>query len=140
MELDATELSERIRARKLPEAVATIATRGGPAVHPALEFRAESVWAPSWSVIEESGRADLVPLWNCGMTTYYSAADGTFVEWSAEADEPWRVFTTFAELVRSLLTDLYEDEVDDDDRRRIARLLLPNRLVRYALRPENRDV
>ena len=139
MERDAKELEAGIRARGLPEAVVALALHGGPTVHPALEYRAESVWAPSWAVIEHSGRVDLLPLWSCGTTTYYSAADGTFLEWNAEEDEPWRTFATFAELVRSLLTDLYEDEVEEDDRRQIARLLLPRRLVRRALRPEDRD-
>lgn len=140
MELDAEQLGERIRARGLPEAVVVLATQGGAGVHPALEYRAESVWAPSWSVIEQSGRADLVPLWACGTTSYYSAADSTFVEWSAEEDKPWRVFATFAELVRSLLTDLYEDEVDQRACRAIAGQLLPRELVQDALRPENRQV
>jgi len=140
MEWDADELSARIRERALPEAVVVIATEGGTAAHQALEYRVESVWSPAWSVIEHSGRSDLVPLWVCGTTAFLSAEDGTFLEWDAEEDQPWRAFATFAALVRSLLTDLYEDEVDDRDRREIARMLLPRAKVRRALRPEPRDV
>ena len=139
MEWDATELADRIRERALPEVVVAMATEGGAAVHPALEFRAESVWSPAWSVIEHSGRSDLVPLWGCGTTVALSAGDATFLEWDAEEERPWRTFADFTELVRSLLTDLYEDEVDDRDRREIARMLLPRAKVRRALRPEQRD-
>lgn len=139
MEWDATELADRIRERALPDAVVVMATEGGAAAHQALEYRAESVWSPAWSVIEHSGRSDLVPLWVCGTTVALSAGDGTFLEWDAEEDRPWRTFADFAELVRSLLTDLYEDEADDRDRREIARMLLPRTKVRRALRPERRD-
>ena len=139
MDHDAAELSARIRARGLPESVVTIASAGGTALHRALEYRAESVWSPAWSVIEHAGRADLVPLWVCGTTAFLSAGDGTFLEWNAEEDHPWRTFATFTDLVRSLLTDLYEDEVDERDRRAIARLLLRRGEVRSALRPEDRS-
>lgn len=139
MEWDAAELAARIRARGLPESVVTISTAGGTALHRALEYRAESVWSPAWSVIERSGRDDLVPLWMCGTTAFLSAEDGTFLEWDAEEDHPWRTFVTFTDLVRSLLTDLYEDEVDDRGRRAIARLLVPRSEVRSALRPEDRS-
>ncbi|MEU3273043.1 hypothetical protein ABZ639_19555 [Saccharomonospora sp. NPDC006951] len=138
MEPTAEELAERIRARALPEAVVTIATRGGESAHRALGYRAESVWSPSWSVIEHSARTDLVPLWTCGTTTVFSAEDGTFLEWDAEEDQPWRTFPEFPAAVRSLLTDLYEDEVDDDDLRAVAELLLPADQVDDALRPEDR--
>ena len=117
----------------------TIATRGGAAAQHALEYRAESVWSPAWSVIEHSGRSDLVPLWVCGTTAVLSAEDGTFLEWDAEEDRPWRAFADFSALVRSLLTDLYEDDVDERDRLEIARMLLPRMKVRRALRPEQRD-
>lgn len=138
MEPTGEELAERIRARALPEAVVTIATRGGESVHPALGYRAELVWSPSWSVIEHSARTDLVPLWACGTTTVFSAGDGTFLEWDAEEDHPWMTFPDFPAAVRSLLTDLYEDEVDDDDLRAVAELLLPADQVEDALRPEDR--
>ncbi|UZF48511.1 hypothetical protein [Rhodococcus rhodochrous] len=138
MEPTGEELTKRIRARTLPEAVVTIATRGGESVHPALEYRAGSVWSPSWAVIERSARTDLVPLWACGTTTVYSTGDGTFLEWDAEEDHPWTTFVDFPAAVRSLLTDLYEDEVDDDDLRAVAALLLPAHQVQDALRPEDR--
>jgi hypothetical protein len=134
----AEELADSIRRRGLPEAVATMATCGGAEVHPALDVRAASIWSPAWSVIERSGRGDLVPLWSCDMTTTFSAGDGTFVRWSAEMDEPRETFPDFTATVRSLLTDLWEDDVADRDRRAIAKLLLPRPQVREALRPEKR--
>jgi len=134
----ASELTARIRRRGLPTVLATIATRGGPSAHPGLEYRAEAVWAPSWSVIEDSGRTDLIPLWCCGTVTMFSAADGTFVSWDAEEAQPYDTFPDFAAAIRSLLTDLYEDEVLEKDRRAIARLLLPMWRRRYALQPEER--
>jgi hypothetical protein len=139
VEWDEAELATRIRARGLPESVVTIATAGGSALHRTLEYRAESVWSPAWSVLEHSARADLVPLWMCGTTAFLSAEDGTFLEWDAEEDHPWRAFATFTDLVRSLLTDLYEDETDERSRRDIARLLVPRSEVRSALRPEDRS-
>ncbi|SOD62679.1 hypothetical protein SAMN06297387_10752 [Streptomyces zhaozhouensis] len=132
------DLAERVRARGLPEAVVTIATRGGEVVHPDLEYRAQAVGGPSWSVIGHSARADLVPLWTCGTTTLFSTGDGTFLEWDAEEDEPSRTFPDFPATVRSLLTDLYEDELDDDALRTIGELLLAPHQVNAALRPEDR--
>lgn len=135
-------LTERIRARGLPESVVAIATYGGAALHPALGYRAESVEpsprGPAWAVVLMSGRAGLVPLWTCGTTTVFSAADGTFLEWDAEEDEPWTLWPEFAGVVRSLLTDLWEDEIDDADRAEVARLLLPAENVAAALVPEER--
>ena len=119
-----TDLVARIRERGLPEVVARIATEGGEAVSPALFYRAEAVW-PETAEAVTSGRAeDLVPLWSCN-TTHAFAGQGRFLLWSAESDEPYEVFGTFAELVQDLLTDLYEDDEDDEERSRIAHLLLP---------------
>ncbi|MCK8475860.1 hypothetical protein [Microbacterium aurugineum] len=136
------DLVGRIRSRGLPDAVVTIATRGGTALHSALDYRAESVEVsprgPAWAVIAASGRADLVPLWTCGTVTVFSADDGSFLEWDAEEDEPWTVWSDFAAVVRSLLTDLYEDEVSDAVRTEVARLLLPGDEVEAALTPEAR--
>lgn len=135
-------LAERIRTRGLPEAVATIATRGGAAVHPVLDYRAESVSmspdGPAWSIVRSSGRDDLVPLWECGTVTVFSAADGTFLQWDAEEDAPWTTWPNFAGAVRDLLTDLWEDEADDQARAVIARLLLPEDQVEAALVPKER--
>lgn len=135
MKTTPSDLAARIRERGLPEAVARIATEGGAAVHPVLEYRAESVWGPSRSVPE----SDLVPLWICGTTTAFARPDGTFVEWDAEEDEPARHFPGFTALVRALLTDLYEDEETDDARRAVATLLVPPEDVETALTPEPRD-
>lgn len=46
------------------------------------------------------------------------------------------VWPEFASAVRDLLTDLREDEADDQDRAVIARLLLPEDQVEAALAPE----
>jgi len=138
MKLSGKVLEERIRARGLPEAVVTIATRGGETLHPELGYRAASAWSASWSVIEHSARTDLLPLWTCGTTTLFSAGDATFLEWDAEEEQPWRTFADFPAAVRALLTDLHEDEVDDDDLRAVAELLLPAQQVREALCPEDR--
>lgn len=136
------DLTSRIRARGLPESVVTISTRGGAHLHPALEYRAESVepWpdGPAWAVVAASGRDDLVPLWTCGTVTVFSAADGSFLEWDAEEEDSWTVWPDFARAVRSLLTDLWEDEAEDEDRAAIASLLLPEGLVAAALVPEER--
>lgn len=136
------DLAPRIRARGLPDSVVTIATRGGADLHPALGYRAESVepWpdGPAWAVVAASGRADLVPLWTCGTTTVFSATDGSFLEWDAEESEPWTVWPDFASAVRSLLTDLWEDEVDEAARAEAAHLLLPTEEADVALVPEER--
>jgi hypothetical protein len=79
-----------------------------------------------------------VPLWTCGTVTVFSAGNGSFVQWDAEEDEPWKTWPDFAGAVRDLLTDLWEDEVGDDDRAAIARLLLPEREIDAALIPEER--
>lgn len=137
-----SDLAERIRARGLPEAVARIATLGGAAVHPALEYRAEDVWqwpdGPAWEIVATSGREDLVPLWTCGTETVFSAADGSFLQWDAEEDEPWTVWPDFAGAVRDLLTNLWEYDADDEHRSEIARQLLPEDSVGLALTPEER--
>lgn len=139
---DASMLAERIRDRGLPEAVVELATQGGAHVHPALWFRVESVSmstaGPAWTIVNAYGGEDLVPLWTCGTVTVFSAADGTFLEWDAEEAEPWTVWSDFAEAVRELLTDLWEDEVSDQDRAAIARLLLPAGDIAAALTPVQR--
>ncbi|WP_235737887.1 hypothetical protein [Nocardioides alcanivorans] len=144
MELTPESLRRRILERGLPEAAATIATQGGSAVHPALEFTAESISltsdGPSISVIRHSGRTDLVPLWTSSATvTVFSAADGSFLEWSAEDDEqPWQSWPDFASAVRHLLTDLYENMVSDEHRHEVAALLLPEDQIAAAMVPEER--
>lgn len=136
------DLAERIRARGLPEAVVDIATRGGAAVHPALEYRAEDVWqwpdGPAWEIVAASGRKDLVPLWTCGTVAVFSAGDGSFLQWDAEENEPWAVWPNFAGAVRCLLTDLWEDDANDQDLAAIARLLLPRGDIDAVLTPEER--
>ncbi|MCR8945599.1 hypothetical protein NW249_26180 [Streptomyces sp. OUCMDZ-4982] len=136
------DLAQRIRARGLPDSVVMIATLGGARLHPALGYRAESVEpcpdSPAWAVVAASGPADLVPLWTCGTVTVLSSADGSFLEWDAEENEPWTIWPDFADAVRSLLTDLWEDEADDAARAEIARLLLPAGLIAAALVPEER--
>lgn len=136
------DLARRIRARGLPDSVVTIATRGGASLHPALGYRAGAVEprpdGPAWAVVAASGRDDLVPLWTRGTVTVLSAGDGTFLEWDAEEGEPWTVWPDFACVVRSLMTDLWEDEADEQDRAEVARLLLPEGLVAEALVPQER--
>jgi hypothetical protein len=126
----------------MPVSVVEIAIRGGAAVHPALGYRAESVSmspdGPAWSIVRTSGGHDLVPLWTCGTVTVFSAANGSFLQWDAEEDEPWTVWPDFVGAVRDLLTDLWEDEAEDEDRAAIARLLLPEDDVSTALMPEER--
>lgn len=142
MDDPAFELAQRIAARGLPDAVGRIATQGGAAAHPALEYRAQEVWTPphgpAWQIVITSGRTDLLPLWTCGTVTVFSAGDGSFVQWDAEADEPWRIWPDFAGAARHLLTDLWEDEVDDGDRADIARLLVSEDEIDAALVPEDR--
>lgn len=133
-----SELAARISATGLPDSVARIAVDGGETVHPELFYRARQVGNPSWAVIEGSGRDDLIPLWTCGITTVFRREDGTFVKWDAEDSAPTRAYPTFHSLIRSLLTDLYEDEVGDDDRRAIAEPLLPSENVDDALVIEQR--
>lgn len=139
---NAGDFARRIRARGLPEPVVTIATRGGAELHPALEYRAESVepWpdGPAWAVVAASGWDELLPLWTSGTVSVFSAADGTFLEWDAEESEPWTVWPEFASVVRSLLTDLWEDEADEKDRAEVARLLLAEHEVAAALAQEER--
>jgi predicted NAD/FAD-dependent oxidoreductase len=113
-------------------------------VHPALEYEVDSIHldgsGPSFSVIEQSGRDDLVPLWTSSATvTVFSAGDGTFLEWSAEDDEePWTIWPDFAAVVRYLLTDLYEANALEQHRVEIAALLLPEDKAAQALVPETR--
>ena len=118
------DLIVRIGQRGLPDVVARIATEGGEAISPALSYRATSVWPETAEAVMDGTSEDLVPLWSCDTTHAFAARD-RFLIWSAECEEPYAVFDTFAELVRDLLTDLYEDEEDDDERSRIAHLLLP---------------
>ncbi|MCP2636430.1 hypothetical protein K0817_007580 [Microbacterium sp. HD4P20] len=118
-------LAATIRELALPAVIATIATEGGTAVHPALRFRAQSVHPAAWSLVERS--PGLVPLWSCGIDSAFADADGTFVMWSVEEARPSHRFPDYAGLVRSLLTELREDDEDEDDLRVIAGLLLPGR-------------
>ncbi|RRQ29228.1 hypothetical protein DK926_04930 [Rhodococcus sp. Eu-32] len=141
--LSAEELTHRIRERGLPEPVVALAILGGAAVHPALEYEVDSIHldgdGPSFSVIEQSGRGDLVPLWTLSATvTVFSASDGTFLEWSAEDEEPWTIWPDFAAVVRHLLTNLYEASASEQHRQEIAALLLPERQAVGSLMPEQR--
>jgi hypothetical protein len=130
-------LEKQIRARGLPEAVVTIAVRGGADAHPALWYRAYAV-SPSddglaRTVIAGSARTDLVPLWTCETTTVFSAGDGSFLAWDAEEHAPSTTWRDFTETVRSLLTDLWEDEATDDELTDVAHLLLPPDAAARAL-------
>ncbi len=118
------------------------AIQGGAVVHPKLWFRVESVSmsaaGPAWTIVNSYGREDLVPLWTCGTVTVFSAADGSFLEWDAEKSKPWTIWPDFTHTVRALLTDLWEDEVNDHDRAAVARLLLPEHEITAALTPLTR--
>ncbi|MBK0420327.1 hypothetical protein JD276_14940 [Leucobacter sp. CSA1] len=137
-------LAQRIRTRALPEAVVTLALHGGAAVHPALDLHAEHIELtgedPTSAVIAFTGREDLVPLWMSSATeTVFSAGNGSFELWSAEDDaEPWERWPDFVGAVRYLLTDLWEFEVTDEQRREVAALLLPPDRIAAALVPEER--
>lgn len=133
-------LAERIRARGLPEIVVRIALEGGEAVSPVLDYRARAVWPEVAEAVMDQTDEDLVPLWVCD-TTHAFAGEGRYLFWSPEADEPWDVYDTFAGLVRTLLTDLYEDDDEDEqveERERVAHLLLPPDQAAEALVPEER--
>lgn len=135
--LSKTELAERIRGRGLPDVVARIATEGGETVSPALSYRAEAVFRDPAETVMTGTAEDLVPLWSCGATHAF-AGRGRYLMWSPEDDGPSAVFETFAQLVRELLTDLWEDEADDAERARIAHLLLPASDAAAALVPAQR--
>ncbi|WFR71743.1 hypothetical protein P9209_23775 [Prescottella defluvii] len=114
-----------------------IAVEGGATVHPVLQDLADSVWAPAWSIVER--HPDLVPLWSSGTTSVLAAPDGTVQRWSAEyAGEPLSSYPDFATAVRVLLTDLWELDSEDDDRRTVAGFLLPPEQVEAALVPMER--
>ncbi len=144
MELTPKSLAERIRARGLPEVVAAIAVHGGESVHPSLGYRAQSIdlseWSPASCLRRDHGDADWLPLWASGSATEIvcSLPDGTFSQWSADADEEWERWAGFGGAIRYLLTDLYEDEVNEEDREQVAALLLPRNEVTEALIPEDR--
>jgi len=131
------DLAARIRKLGLPEVVARIATEGGEFVSSALFYRADAVFDGPAEEINRSTDEDLVPLWSCG-TKHAFAGQGRYLIWGPESDEPNVVFTTFAELVRELLTDLWEDEEDEGERSRIAHLLLPPDEAVPALIPRER--
>lgn len=135
--IEPAEHAHRIRAIGLPEQVVAIALDGGSAVHPVLEFRAQSTWAPAWAVVEE--HPGLLPLWTSGTVVAFADPDGSFTVRDAEVpDEVWERYDDFAGLVRWLLTDLWEDDADDGDRRDVAEALLPADQVAAALVPEER--
>ncbi|MGO2111290.1 MAG: hypothetical protein ACTH31_06720 [Pseudoclavibacter sp.] len=138
MRLIPSAFVERLRERGLPDAIITIATKAGEAVHPELDFRAEAPWDATWSVVEAVNREDLLPVWACGTTGVYSAGDGTFLSWNAEEAQPWDIYADLTAAVRALLTDFFEDEATDDERREIADLLLPDDQVDLALQLEER--
>lgn len=137
MDAASRDLTDRIVARGLPEVVARIAVDGGEAVHPALWFRAKPVWRATSEAVMGSTSEALVPLWASG-TAHAFAGQGRFVIWDAESSEPDEVFDSFTELVRNLLTDLYEDEEDEAEISHIAHLLLPADEAAAALELEER--
>jgi len=130
-------LAARLRQRGLPDVVARIATEGGASVSPALFYRAESVFLDPAEEVMRGTAEDLVPLWSCG-TEHAFAGQGRYLIWGPESTEPSAVFETFADLVRELLTDLWEDEEDEDERSRIAHLLLSPEDATSALVPLER--
>ena len=137
------DLASRIRKRGLRRAVARIAVEGGEEVHPALAFTAEDIDLDpegfAMSMIRDSGRDDLVPLWQTnGTTVVYSTGDGRFQQWDAELDEPSEDWPDFTAAVRYLLTDLWEGQHTDEELAEIAALLLPRRHREAALRLEER--
>lgn len=136
------DLAAAIASRGLPDAVARIATDGGAAVHPELEFRAEDVDlspdGPAASIVGERGDEGWLPLWQSSTEITFSLPDGTFCLLSAESDEYREEWADFAGAVRYLLTDLYEDEVDEGDLAEIAALLLPEDQRAGALVREER--
>lgn len=135
--ISSADLAARIRNLGLPEVVGRIATEGGESVSPALFYRADAVFHdPAEEVMSSTGE-DLVPLWLCG-TEHAFAGRGRYLIWGPESDEPTAVFTTFSGLVRELLTDLWEDEEAEDERTRIAHLLLPSDEAASALVPLER--
>ncbi|MFT4279641.1 hypothetical protein [Microbacterium sp.] len=137
---DSTELADRIRVRGLPEAMVTIATKGGAVIHPALRGQADAVNARGWSVARR--HPHWVPLWSSGAMVTMVGPDGSLARWSVElSDESLRTYTDLADAVRNLLTDLWELDEDDtgaDDRRSIAEALLPRDAVPGALTPIER--
>ncbi|MFE4502394.1 hypothetical protein ACFRFQ_21295 [Rhodococcus sp. NPDC056743] len=131
------EHAASIRSLGLPEAVVRIALEGGESVHPVLKNHADSVWAPAWSIVER--HPELVPLWSSGTNAMLAATRGSVQWWSAEhPNAPLDTYPDFAAAIRELLTDLWEVDKDDDDRRTIAELLLPTEQVEAALKPIER--
>lgn len=135
--MSTADLVARIRSLGLPDVVARIATEGGASVSPALFYRAGAVFQGPAEEVMNRATEGLVPLWSCG-TEHAFAGRGRYLIWGPESDEPSAVFASFAELVRDLLTDLWEDEEDDDERARLARLLLPRDEAAAALVPLER--
>ncbi|GAA4765735.1 hypothetical protein GCM10025784_11290 [Citricoccus nitrophenolicus] len=80
---------------------------------------------------------DLAPLWSCNLVNAL-AGRGRYLIWSPESDEPSGIFETFGRLVRELFTDRCEHEEDDDERSRIAHLLLSAADAAAALVPVGR--
>ncbi|GAB3621045.1 hypothetical protein GCM10027417_23060 [Glutamicibacter endophyticus] len=138
------ELARRIRDRGLPEAVVSLALHGGAAVHPALELHADHIELtgddPTSAVLNATGRQDMLPLWMTGATTtVFSRGDGTIELWSAEDETgPWERWSDFGAAVRALLTDLWEFEVDEAQRREVAEFLVPKEELDAVLEPEER--
>lgn len=132
-----SDLPGRIRALGLPDVVGRIAVDGGESVSPALWYRAKSVWPEVAEAAMGAVDEELVPLWACD-TTHAFAGRGRYLLLAPEADEALSVFADFADLVRDLLTDLYEDEEDEAERERVAHLLLPAEEAEAALVPKER--
>lgn len=80
---------------------------------------------------------DLVPLWSCDLVHAF-AGRGRFLIWSPESDVLSGIFETFGRLVRELFTDRCEHEEDDDERSRIAHMLLSAADAAAALVPAGR--
>lgn len=138
------ELARRIRERGLPEAVVSLALHGGAAVHPVLDLHADYIDLtgddPTSAVLRAIGADDMLPLWMTGTTTtVFSRGDGTFELWNAEDESgPWERWSDFGGAVRCLLTDLWESEVDEAQRREVAELLVPREQIEAVLEPEER--
>ncbi|MHC6176339.1 hypothetical protein [Glutamicibacter sp. X7] len=138
------ELARRIRERGLPEAVVSLALHGGAAVHPALDLHVDYIDLtgddPTSAVLGATESEDMLPLWMTGATTtVFSRGDGSYELWNAEDESgPWERWSDFGGVVRSLLTDLWESEVDEAQRREVAELLVPKDQVDAVLEPEER--
>ena len=134
VDISADKLRAAILARGLPEAVARIAIEGGEAVHPALAFTIVSIdldaHSPVVWLLEAYGDDTWVPVWQHGSSTniLFSMSDGSFAEWDAECPDSREDWPDWSSVVDSLITELWEAEVSDDDLDAVRALLLPTSL------------